>query len=134
MRFLLRWLITSIAVAAAILLVPGFQVEGNVLIAIAISSLIIGLVNATLGLIFKIGAIGCIVMTLGLFNLVINAGLLWISVWVVNNWFAWAGGTIVVDEGFWPYFWAALVISAVSAVLNWFVRGDDGDSWGSQTT
>jgi putative membrane protein len=125
MRFLIRWLVTAIAVAAAILLVPGFSVEGNALAAVAVAAIVIGLVNATLGLIFKIGAIGCIVMTLGLFNLVINAGLLWVSVWVVNNWFGWLGGKIVVDGAFWPYFWAAIVISLVSGILNWFVRVDD---------
>jgi len=125
MRFLLRWLVSAISVAAAILLVPGFKVEGNAIVAILVASLVIGLINATLGLILKIGMIGCIVMTFGLFTLLINAGMLWVSVWVLNNWFAWLGGTVVVEEGFWPYFWAALVISIVSAVLNWFVRTDD---------
>jgi putative membrane protein len=125
MRFLLRWLVSAISVAAAILLVPGFTVEGNAIVAILVASLVIGLINATLGLILKIGMIGCIVMTFGLFTLLINAGMLWVSVWVLNNWFAWLGGTVVVEEGFWPYFWAALVISIVSAVLNWFVRTDD---------
>jgi putative membrane protein len=125
MRFLLRWAVSAIAVAAAVLLVPGFDVTGNAVVAILVSAVIIGFINATLGLIFKIGAFGCIVMTLGLFNLVINAGLLWLSVWIVNNWFAWLGGTIVVEDSFWPYFWAAIVISVVSGLLNWFVRGDE---------
>jgi len=125
MRFLLRWLVSSIAVAAAVLLVPGFRVTGNALVAIAAAAVVIGLVNATLGVVFKIGAIGCILMTLGLFNLVINAGLLWISVWIVNNWLGWLGGGIVVDGRFWPYFWAAIVISIVSGLLNWFIRPDE---------
>ena len=125
MRFLIRWLVSAIAVAAAVLLVPGFKVEGNAIVAIAAAAVVIGLVNATLGLIFKIGAIGCIVMTLGLFNLVINAGLLWISVWMLENWFSWLGGTVTVTGGFWPYFWAALVISVVSGLLSWFVRTDE---------
>ncbi len=124
MRFLLRWLVSSIAVAVAVLLVPGFRVDGNALAAILATAVVIGLVNATLGFVFKLGAIGCIIMTLGLFNLVINAGLLWIAVWIVNNWLAWLGGTLVVD-GFWPYFWAAIVISIVSGLLNWFVRTDE---------
>lgn len=123
MRFLLRWLVSAIAVAVAVLLVPGFTPHGNALVAILITSIVIGLVNATLGLVFKIGAIGCIVMTLGLFNLVINAGLLWISVQVAG-WFEWLGGSISAT-GFWAYFWAALVISIVSGLLNWFVRADD---------
>jgi len=125
MRFLIRWLVSAISVAAALLLVPGFTVEGNALVAILVASLVIGFVNATLGLIFKIGMIGCIVMTFGLFTLLINAAMLWVSVWVLNNWFAWVGGTVVVEGGFWPYFWAALVITVVSGILNWFVRPDE---------
>jgi putative membrane protein len=127
MRFLIRWLVTAISVAAAVLLVPGFEVTGNGGLVILAVSVIIGFVNATLGLIFKIGMIGCIVMTLGIFNLFINAGLLWISVWVVNNWMKFLGGTIVAENGFWSYFWAAIVISIVSGILNWFVRGEDVD-------
>ncbi len=128
MRFLIRWLVSAISVAAAVLLVPGFRVQGNAFVAIVVAALVIGLVNATIGLILKIGAFGCIVMTLGLFNLVINAALLWISVWMLDNWFSWLGGTVVVDSGFWPYFWAALVISIVSGVLNYFVRAEDDQS------
>ncbi|HET6351703.1 MAG TPA: phage holin family protein [Coriobacteriia bacterium] len=127
MKFFVRWLVTSIAVAAAVLLVPGFSVSGNAISAILAAAIIIGLVNATLGAVFKIGAIGCIIMTLGVFNLVINAGLLWISVWIVNNWLGWLGGAIVVDGKFWPYFWAAIVISIVSGVLSWFVRTDEDE-------
>jgi len=125
MRFLLRWIVSSIAVAVAVLLVPGFDATGNVLVAIIAAAVVIGLVNATLGLVFKVGAIGCIIMTLGLFNLLINAGLLWVSVWIVNNWLGWLGGTIVVTDGFWPYFWAAIVISIVSGLLNWFIRAEE---------
>lgn len=121
MRFLLRWLVTSIAVAAAILIVPGIEVEGNAWLAVLVSALILGLVNATLGLILKIGAIGCIIMTLGLFNLVINAVLLWLSSWIAQNWF----GIGFIVDGFWPAFWGGIVIGIVSGVLNWFVRGDD---------
>lgn len=128
MRFLIRWLVTAIAVAAAILMVPGFTVKGNVLAAVLVTAVVIGFVNATLGLAFKLGALGCIIMTLGLFNLVINAGLLWISTWVVDNWFGWLGGTITASGGFWTYFWGAIVISVVSGILTWFVRADeDGD-------
>jgi len=125
MRFLIRWLVTAVAVAAAVLLVPSFDVQGNAWIAIVVSALIIGVVNATLGIIFKIGAIGCIVMTFGLFNLVINAFLVWLSVWVVNNWLDFLGGTIVAENGFWSYFWAAIVISIVSSLLSWFLPSED---------
>lgn len=120
MRFLIRWLITSIAVAAAIAVVPGIDVSGTAWVAVVASALVVGLVNATIGLVFKIGAIGCIVMTMGLFGLVINALMLWLSSYIAEEWL----GIGFHVEGFWPAFWGAIVISIVSAVLTWFVRED----------
>lgn len=124
MRFLMRWLITSISVAAAVALVPGIDVVGNAWAAVIFAALIVGLVNATVGLVVKIGAIGCIVMTLGLFNLVINALMLWLSSYVAQQWF----GLGFVVDGFWPAFWGGIVISIVSGILSWFVRSDDAES------
>ncbi|MCL2503836.1 MAG: phage holin family protein [Coriobacteriia bacterium] len=123
MKFLVRWLVTSIAVAAAAILVPGIEVSGNAVAAVIFSALIIGLVNATLGLVLKIGAIGCIVFTLGLFNLVINAWLLWFSGWIAQGF-----GFGFHVMGFWPAFWGSIVISIVSGTLNWFVTEHDRPS------
>lgn len=122
MRFLLRWLITSIAVAVAVWLVPGIEIEGNAWIAVVLTALIVGLVNATIGLVAKIGAIGCIIMTFGLFNLVINAFLLWFSAWVAQLF-----GIGFYVGGFWPAFWGGLVISVVSGLLNWFVQEQENE-------
>jgi putative membrane protein len=121
MRFLLRWLVTAIAVAAAVLVVPGIEVAGNAWAAVIFAALILGLVNATLGFIFKIGALGCIIMTLGLFNLVINALMLWLSSSIAQNWF----GLGFVVEGFWPAFWGGIIISLVSGLLSWFIRAEE---------
>lgn len=121
MRFIIRWLVSSIAVAAAVVLVPGIEVDGTTWAAVIFTALILGVVNATLGLILRIGTIGCILMTLGLFNLVINAGMLWVSSWVAQNWF----GLGFRVDGFWAAFWGGLVISIVSGILSWFVRSDD---------
>lgn len=122
MKFVIRWIVVSIAVAAAVLLVPGIEVSGpNAWLAIVVGAAILGLLNATLGVVLKIGAIGCVVMTLGLFNLVINAGMLMLASWVSQNWFD-LGFHV---DGFWPAFWGGIVISIVSGVLNWFVPSDD---------
>lgn len=120
-RFMVRWLVSSIAVAAAALIVPGIEVSGNAWLAVLGGALIVGLVNATIGVLVKIGAIGCIVMTLGLFNLVINAWMLWAASWIAENWFD-VGFHV---RGFWPAFWGGIVISIVSGLLNWFLKGDD---------
>ncbi len=122
MKFLMRWLVTSIAVAVAVLVIPGISVSGpNSWLAIAVGALVLGLLNATLGFVLRIGTIGCIIMTLGVFNLVINAGMLMLASEVSQNWFD-LGFHV---EGFWPAFWGGIVISIVSGMLNWFAGSDD---------
>ena len=124
MKFLIRWLVTSIAVAVAVLVIPGISVSGpNSWLAIAVGALVLGLLNATLGFVLRIGTIGCIIMTLGVFNLVINAGMLLLASEVSQNWFE-LGFHV---EGFWPAFWGGIVISIVSGMLNWFAGSDDDD-------
>lgn len=118
MRFIMRWLVTSIAVAAAILVVPGIEVSGpNAWLAIIVGALVLGLLNATVGAVVRVGAIGCIVLTLGLFNLVINAAMLMLASYVSENWFN-LGFHV---NGFWPAFFGGIVISIVSALLQWLV-------------
>jgi len=122
MRFLMRWLVTSIAVAAAVLLIPGIEVSGpNVWLSIVAGAAILGLLNATLGVVLKIGTFGCALMTLGAFNLVINAGMLMLASWVSQNWFN-LGFHV---NGFWPAFWGGIVIGIVSALLNGFVPKEE---------
>lgn len=122
MRFFIRWLVTSIAVAAAVLIIPGIEVSGpNAVLSVIVTAALLGLLNATLGLILKIGTIGCIVMTLGIFTLFINAGMLMLASSLSRSWFDLG---FYVD-GFWPAFWGAIVISIVSGLLNMFVRDDE---------
>jgi putative membrane protein len=114
-RILIRWLVTAIAVAAAVLLVPGIHIYGaNAWIEIAVVAALLGLINAFLRPILAFLSCGCIVATLGLFMLVINAGTLWLTSWISQNWLHLG---FVVD-GFWPAFWGGLVISVVSFLLS----------------
>lgn len=124
MRFLMRWLVTSIAVAVAVLLIPGISVYGpNAALSIVVVALVLGLLNATLGTLLKIGAFGCILLTFGLFNLVINAVVLWLASLIMQDWFH-LGFAV---DGFWPAFWGGIVIAIVSGLLNWLVPREDAD-------
>jgi len=123
-RLLVRWLITSIAVAAAILVVPGItQLGSNALLAIIVTAAILGFVNAVIRPILAFLSCGCIVATLGLFMLVVNAATLWLAGWMSDNWFH----TGFHIDGFWPAFWGAMVISVVSFLLSMFLRDPDQD-------
>lgn len=116
-RFLFRFLINAVALSAAIKLVPGITSSGD-WVKLAAVAAIFGLVNATIGPVLKFMTCPAIVLTLGLFTLVINAFLLQITAWLSSKFdlgFAVAG--------FWPAFWGALIVTIVSAILSIFVPG-----------
>lgn len=107
MRFIIRWFITAIAVAVAAWITPGITLEGNGVVAVVITALILGLVNALIRPILKVLSCGLIVVTLGFFTLVINAICLWLASWIsvdlfhigfnVNSWWAALIGSIIIS-------------------------------------
>jgi putative membrane protein len=107
MRFIIRWFITAIAVAVAAWITPGITLEGNGVVAVVITALILGLVNALIRPILKVLSCGLIVVTLGLFTLVINAICLWLASWIsvdlfhigfnVNSWWAALIGSLIIS-------------------------------------
>ena len=74
MRLLLNWLLSAISLLVVSKFVPGFYVRGFT--AALIAALVIGLVNATLGLFLKLITLPLTLLTLGLFWWVINALML----------------------------------------------------------
>ena len=122
MSLIISWLVNAIALAVAVWLLPGIYVEdGNAWIAVALMAVIFGLVNALIRPLVKFLTCLINVITLGLFTLVINALMLWLSGWI-------AGQLNIGFEvkNFWWAFLGALVISLVSFVLNLILgRGDD---------
>jgi putative membrane protein len=77
LRLLLQWIVNAIALLIVSKIVPGFQIAtlGAALIAV----IVIGLLNATLGLLLKIITLPLGILTLGIFFLVINALILKLS-------------------------------------------------------
>jgi len=77
MRILLNWLFSALALWLVSQIVPGFHVSGlgSALIAVVV----IGLVNATLGILLKILTFPLTIVTLGIFWWVINALMLWVA-------------------------------------------------------
>ena len=77
MRILLNWLVSALALWLVSQIVPGFHVSGlgSALIAVVV----IGLVNATLGILLKILTFPLTIVTLGIFWWVINALMLWVA-------------------------------------------------------
>ena len=84
MRLILRWLITAIALGAAVLIVPGITVEGDAPLYVAATAVILGLVNALVRPLLRLLSCPFILLTLGLFLFVINAFTLWLSAWIAR--------------------------------------------------
>ena len=109
---ILRWAINAVALYAAIALVPGLQTQNPDWQAYVWLALIVGLINALVRPILKFLTCPLILLTLGLFTLVINTGLLYLTSSVGS-----AFGIGLEISNFWAAFLGALVISIISLVL-----------------
>jgi putative membrane protein len=113
MRLLIRWAITSFSLFVAAWLVPGIRVERNAFTIFAAMAIILGLVNAIVRPVLKLLTCPMIILTLGLFVLVINGITLWLASAIAVNWFH--VGFYV--DGFWAAVFGALIVSIVSVAL-----------------
>ena len=80
---LVQWLLYAVALLIVSKIVPGFHVAG--LGSAMIASLVIGLLNATLGLFLKIITIPFSIVTLGIFLLVINGAMILLASHIVPD-------------------------------------------------
>jgi putative membrane protein len=120
-HILIRLLINAVALFAAVKLIPGMHFTGGIG-QLLIVAFVFGLVNAVVRPILTLLSCPLIVVTLGLFLLVINAVMLWLTSWLSTRF---ALGFQV--DGFLPALLGGLVIGVVSTVLTLFVgRAADG--------
>jgi putative membrane protein len=118
MKLFLRWVITSFSLFVAAWIVPGIRVDGNAWTIFAVMAIILGLVNAVVRPLLKVLSCPLIILTLGLFVLVINGITLWLASAIAVKWFH--VGFYV--DGFWAAFLGALIVSIVSVVLTALLR------------
>ncbi len=108
---LIRFIITGVAVFLAITIVPG--IEAQSLSAGLAAVLLLSLLNAAVRPILYLFSLPLIILSLGLFMVLINALLLQFVGWLVKGF---------VVEGFWASVWGALLISVVSFTLNLWIN------------
>src|ERR1035437_8770213 len=114
MKIILRILINAAALWVAASFVPGIHAGGiGSILALA---LVFGLVNAFVRPFLKLVSCPIILLTLGLFTLVVNALMLMLAAWLGRG----LGIEFTVD-GFVPAFLGALIISVVSTLLSWIL-------------
>ena len=120
MRFLLRLLANMGALAVATWIFSGISLTapttGGKILTLLIVALIFGIVNAIVKPIFTLFTACVVVLTLGLFLVVINALMLLLTSWLSDQFnLGWS------VDGFWTALFGSIVISIVSFVLNAFI-------------
>ena len=111
LALLLHWLLSALALLIVSRLVPGFHVHG--LGPALIASLVIGLLNATVGLFLKIITFPISILTLGLFLLVINGLMILFASSIVRGFQV---------RGFVPAFWGAIVLALLGMLIKAVVK------------
>jgi putative membrane protein len=110
-NLLADWILSALALLLVAHVVPGFEVGsfGAALVA----AIVVGLANATLGLLLKILTFPLTIFTLGIFWFVINAFMLKIAAAVVPGF---------MIEGFLPAFLGAVVLALINVVKRLIIR------------
>jgi len=120
-KLVIRWVVSGLALFAAAMVVPGIHVERNSWTLFAVMAIILGLVNAIVRPLLRLLSCPLVILTLGLFLLVINGLTLWLASYIAVNWFH--VGFYV--RGFWAAFLGALVVGIVSMAFHVLIK-DEG--------
>ena len=111
-KFFIRWAINAVALYVAVLVVPGINFDGK-WIDILWLGLIIGLLNALVRPLLKFLTCPLIILTLGLFTIVINTLILMLTSSIGQ-----AFNLSLTVDGFWSALLGSLVISIVSVIMS----------------
>lgn len=112
-KFILRLVINAVALYLAVYLLPGIELLSGT-VSILWLALIFGVVNALFRPLLQFLTCPLIILTLGLFTLVINTFLFWLTS-VVGQWFGIA--LVISDPVWWNAFLGGLVVSVVSVFM-----------------
>ncbi|MGO4384023.1 phage holin family protein [Specibacter sp. RAF43] len=130
-RLVVRVLVNAVALWIATVLLPGVTIgysagggldtgsaTGNTALAYVFIGLIFGVVNALIKPIVLLLSLPVTIVTLGLFTIVINAAMLWLTSWLS----AYTPVHFALDSFFWTAILAALIISVVSMLMSGLTR------------
>jgi putative membrane protein len=123
MRVVFRVLVTALALFVATEVVPGIQLHAHTTLSKVTTLLVVALIFGVANVVIRpiVLTLGCVfyVLTLGLFGLVVNGLMLWLTSWVAGK----------LSEpfhvtGFWPAFWGAIIVGFVGWLLS-IIPGED---------
>jgi putative membrane protein len=110
-RLIIHWILTAIALLLVSRIVPGFFITG--MQSALIAAVVIGLLNATLGAALKFITFPFVLLTFGVFLLVINAAMILLASRLVGGFYVY---------GWTPAFWGAAVLSLIGLVIRAFAK------------
>ena len=122
MNFIIRWIVTAVAAAVAVWIVPGITTVGSdSTMALAVFALALSFINACVKPIVQLIGLPITVLTLGIFYLVINALMLELAAGISAGLF----GSGIAVASFGSALFGSIVISLVSAFVNGLIGNDD---------
>jgi putative membrane protein len=107
-NLVVSWLVMAAAFAVTAWLLNGMEVSGGFFSYLWIA-LVFGVVNAIVGTILRILTFPLIILTLGLFSVIVNALLLELTDAITSD--------LTIDHFWWTAIWAALILGFVSVIL-----------------
>jgi putative membrane protein len=119
-KFILRLAINAIGLYLAVLIVPGIDLRDN-LVSILWLALIFGVINALFRPLLQFLTCPLIILTLGLFTLVINTFLFWLTSAIGQSF---GFGLIISEPVWWNAFLGGLVVSVVSVVMTLILKDE----------
>lgn len=114
MKILLRLVIYAIALWVAASIIPGIELASD-WVSVGVVALIFGVINAFVKPVIKLLSLPFILLTFGLFILVINAAMLGLTAFLTDA---------LTVNGFWSAVLGGLVIGIISTLLESIIRDE----------
>lgn len=112
MVLIISWILSALSIVIVAHLIPGFEIKS--FWSALLAAVVIGLINATIGLLLKILTLPISILTFGIFLFVINALMLKFATFFVPGFEV---------NGFWSAFFGAIVLSILNVILKGLVFG-----------
>jgi putative membrane protein len=119
-KLILRWAINAVALYLAVLIVPGISLYSN-WVAVIWLALIFGFINALLRPLISLLTCPLIILTLGLFTLLINTFLFWLTSVIGQSFNL---GLVIAQPVFWNSLLGSLVVTVVSVVMTLILKDE----------
>ena len=110
---LIRWVVLAVAFGITSWLLSGMSVSGGIGAYLWIAALF-GVVNAVLGTLLRLLTLPLMIITLGLFSIVVNAAMLELIDAISSH--------LTIDDFFWTAIWAAIILSISAVILDLIVE------------